>query len=54
MTEPELRGHLKRLIENTLDEMLRCEHVEPGLLSLISGAAAAIRALDRRRHEVLE
>jgi hypothetical protein len=29
--------------------MIRSERVEPGLLSLIAGADAAIRALDRRR-----
>jgi hypothetical protein len=53
VTEPEqrLREQLVCTIEEALDEMLRCERVEPGLLSLIAGADAAIRALNRRRHE---
>jgi hypothetical protein len=44
----ELRNSLEQLIEETLAEMIRSEHVEPGLLALIAGADAAIRALDRR------
>jgi hypothetical protein len=49
MTEPELRGQLEQLIEEALDEMLRRDRVEPGLLGLIAGAEAAIRALAARR-----
>ena len=50
MTKADLRVHLERLIEDTLDAMIRLERVEPALLSLIAGADAAIRALDRRHH----
>jgi hypothetical protein len=46
--EQRLRAQLERMIQETLDEMMRCERVEPGLLSLIAGADVAIRALDRR------
>jgi hypothetical protein len=46
--EQHLRDQLVCMIEEALDEMLRCERVEPGLLSLIAGADATIRALDRR------
>jgi hypothetical protein len=51
VTEPEqiLRDQLVSMIEDALDEMLRGERVEPGLLGLIAGADAAIRALDRRQ-----
>jgi hypothetical protein len=54
MTEGELRVHLDRLIEEALDTMIRSEHVEPGLLALIAGADAAIRALDRHRRGIRE
>jgi hypothetical protein len=52
MTEPELRDQLERLVEETLAEMMRSERVEPSYLSLIAGAAAAIRALDRGKQRL--
>jgi hypothetical protein len=36
-----LRGKLERLIQETLDLQLRCEHIDLGLLLMIGGAAAA-------------
>jgi hypothetical protein len=48
MTEPELRDRLEQLVEDALDTMMRRDRVEPGFLSLIADADAAIRVLERR------
>jgi hypothetical protein len=45
---PELRAALTALVDDALGRMLETGKVEPGLLSLIGGAAAAIAALDAR------
>jgi hypothetical protein len=45
VTEPELRAKLNAFI----DQMLALDTVEPGLLSLIAGATAALAVLDARQ-----
>jgi hypothetical protein len=44
----ELRAKLIDFIDQTLDQMLELDTIEPGLLSLIAGATAALAALDAR------
>jgi hypothetical protein len=48
---PELRAALTALVDDALARMLETGKVEPGLLSLIGGAAASIAALDARTAE---
>ena len=44
-----LRGKLTALVDSALDHMLELDTIEPGLLSLIAGANAALAALDARK-----
>ena len=44
-----LRGKLTALVDSALDHMLELDTIEPGLLSLIAGATAALAALDARK-----
>jgi hypothetical protein len=37
------------LIDQTIDHMIELDTLEPGLLSLIAGANAALDALDRKQ-----
>jgi hypothetical protein len=49
VTELELRAKLIALIDQTVDQMLELDTIEPGSLSLIAGASAAIDVLERRQ-----
>jgi hypothetical protein len=44
-----LRAKLVTLVDQTIDHMLSLGEVEPGFLSLIAGANAALAALDARK-----
>jgi hypothetical protein len=44
-----LRAKLVTLVDQTMDRMLETGNIEPGLLSLIVGANAAIAVLDARQ-----
>ena len=44
-----LHDKLTALVDNALDRMIETGNIEPGLLSLIAGANAAIAVLDARQ-----
>jgi hypothetical protein len=43
-----LHGKLTALVDSALDRMIETGNIEPGLLSLVAGANAALAALDAR------